>query len=87
MSTIDKNQPPFNPGDVVVLNSSTDIPMTVIECIIQQRDGKEPWWGVNVLFLNQNTQKHERRGFSHLLLSLYKPATDFINPVGYKAPE
>lgn len=76
---------PFNPGDVVILNSSPDIPMTVEECnpMIDQRtqDNKQLYW-VNVLFLDATGQPI-RKGLAHNVLSLYRPVSDFVQPIGF----
>jgi hypothetical protein len=78
---------PFNPGDVVVLNSSPNVPMTVIECIdIHEKDHNgDNVFGVNVTMLDIATNKPITKGFKHNTLSLFIPRESFPqNPIGYK---
>lgn len=76
---------PFQPGDVVIVNSSPELPMTVNECVISSQTDNEgnPIFGVNVTYLNSNGQPIEK-GFLHNILSLYRPVTEFVQPVGFK---
>ncbi|MDP1727972.1 MAG: hypothetical protein Q8M15_14400 [Bacteroidota bacterium] len=76
---------PFNPGDVVILNSSPDIPMTVLDCFdsSEKATNGNPILTVNVVYLDRNCNP-VRKGFPHNILSLFKPVTDFIQPIGFK---
>jgi len=74
----DEIKPPYTPGDVVILNSSPDIPMTVEACFVSIGE-----FVCNVQYLDA-AGKWVRKGFAANMLSLYKPVTDFIQPVGYK---
>ena len=75
---------PFSPGDVVILNSSPNKPMTVKDCIYQGKfdDNNKPIFGINVMYID-DSGKTLLKGFPSNTLSLYKPVTDFIQPIGY----
>jgi len=75
---MDNEKSPYTAGDVVILNSSPYIPMTVEECFSVNNK-----FVVNVRYLDSSGNVLIK-GFPANMLSLYRPSTDFIQPIGFK---